>query len=255
MQAFLGAVAFLTRVPSRARIGEDSDIARAAPWFPFVGALIGLVVAAAYALLQMWTPPLVAAGLALAIGLLLTGAFHEDGLGDVADAFGGGVSRSDVARILKDPRQGTFGVAAITISLLVRAAAIAALGPAAALASIPAAHALSRAAAVALMTAVAPASEEGLGASYVRGLSRAGAVAGALSGVVLAAALIGVWALPAAGVAAAGAGVVGGLARRKIGGISGDVLGAAQQVAEIALLCLAAAAASHGWAALPWWRG
>jgi adenosylcobinamide-GDP ribazoletransferase len=255
MNGFLGAVAFLTRVPARARVSDDGDIARAVPWFPTVGLLIGLVVAAVYAPLSTVVPGLVAAGLALGLGLLLTGAFHEDGLGDVADAFGGGSDRAEVVRILHDPRQGTFGVAAITISLLVRAAAIAALGPWEAVAAIPAAHALSRAAAVALMALHAPASEEGLGASYVRALAPSRALVGALSGLALGAGLIGLWAGPAAVLAAAVVVVVGWLARRKLGGISGDVLGAVQQVAEIAVLVLASAVATNGWAPLAWWRG
>jgi adenosylcobinamide-GDP ribazoletransferase len=139
--------------------------------------------------------------------------------------------------------------------LLVRASSIATLGPWAAVAAIPAAHALSRAAAVALMVVVRPAAEEGLGASYVRALRRGPACAGVLAGLALAVALIGVWAAPAAALAAAGALVVGALSRRKLGGISGDVLGAAQQVVEIAVLALASAVATNGWAPLAWWRG
>jgi adenosylcobinamide-GDP ribazoletransferase len=255
MKGFVGAITFLTRVPIGNSVGGDADIARAVPWFPTTGLLIGLVVGGIYAPSSTVLPPLVAAGLALGVGLLLTGAFHEDGLGDVADAFGGGRTRADVVRILHDPRQGTFGVVAIGISLLVRASAIATLGPWAALAAIPAAHALSRAAAVGLMVIVRPSAEDGLGASYARSLRRGPAVVGALSGLAIAAALIGIWSAPAAALAVAGALVVGALARRKLGGISGDVLGAAQQVAEIAVLALASAVATNGWTPLAWWRG
>jgi adenosylcobinamide-GDP ribazoletransferase len=252
---FLGAVTFLTRVPARARLGDDADVARAVPWFPLVGGLIGLAVACLYAVGAEVLPPVVAAGLALGGGLLLTGAFHEDGLGDVADAFGGGATRADVVRILHDPRQGTFGVVATTVSLLVRAGAIASLGPAAALAALPAAHALSRAAAVGLMASVAPSPEEGLGAVYVRALRRGPALAGIASGIAVGTGLIGVWTIPAAALAALATLATGRLARRKLGGISGDVLGATQQLAEIAILCLASAVVVNAWGPLPWWRG
>ena len=254
MDDFLGAVAFLTRVPVGARVADDEAIARTVPWFPVVGFLIGVAVACVYAAGSVVLPRLVASSLAIGAGLLLTGAFHEDGLGDVADAFGGGATRSDVVRILHDPRQGTFGVVALTVSLLVRAAALASRGPWAALAAVPAAHSLSRAAAVALMITVPPSPDAALGAAYVRALRRGPALVGSAAGLALASLAIGVWAGPAAAVAGAAALVVGLLARRKLGGISGDVLGAAQQVGEIAVLCLASAVVVNAWASLAWWR-
>lgn len=253
MNGFLGAIAFLTRVPARARVVRPDDLARSVPWFPAVGFLVGVAVGGGYALAVQLVPPLAAAALALGAGLLLTGAFHEDGLGDVADAFGGGRDRDDVVRILHDPRQGTFGVAAISLSLLVRAAALASLGPWAGMAAAAAAHSLSRAAAMGLM-GVAPPAADGLGAAYVASLNKGAASAGVVSGLGLAAAAVGAWVFPAAGLAALGAVVVGGLAVRKLGGISGDVLGATQQVAEGLVLLLAAAVATNGWAPLAWWR-
>jgi adenosylcobinamide-GDP ribazoletransferase len=254
MNGFLGAVAFLTRVPARARTGDDDEIARAVPWFPFVGWLVGLAIAAVYVAAVSVLPHLVAAALALGAGLLLTGAFHEDGLGDVADAFGGGATRADVVRILHDPRHGTFGVLAMVVSLLIRAAALASLGPWGALAALPAAHALSRATALGLMTAVPPTPDEGLGAAYVRALRRGPAVAGIVAGLALAAASIGPWAAPSVVLAGAASAVMARLALRKLGGITGDVLGATQQLAEIAVLCLASAVAVNGWAGLAWWH-
>jgi adenosylcobinamide-GDP ribazoletransferase len=134
----------------------------------------------------------------------------------------------------------------VVASLLLRVAAVAALPAAAALAALPAAGALSRAAAVAAMTALPAATDSGLGASYVAGLSRGRALAGAAVGLAAAVALLGVaalWAAAAAGLAAA---LLGRLATRRIGGVTGDVLGAIQQVGEVLVLLAAVAAVSAG---------
>ena len=247
MKGLLGAVSFLTRVPvPGAGVREARELASSVPWFPVVGAGVGLAEAGVYAGARVLLPPLVAAALAVVAGIGLTGAFHEDGLGDTADAFAGGTDRDSTVRILKDPRLGTFGVLAVAASLLLRVAALAALAPAAAVAALTAAHALSRAVAVATMTALPAAADTGLGASYVRALSRPRALAGAAAGLGVAVALLGVaalWAAAAAGLAAA---LLGRLAVRRLGGVSGDVLGAVQQVGEVLVLLAAVAAVSAG---------
>jgi adenosylcobinamide-GDP ribazoletransferase len=246
VNGFLGAVSFLTRVPTGTGARRPEELAAFVPWFPVVGAGVGLAVAAVYAGAAQLLPPLPAASLAVVAGICLTGAFHEDGLGDTADAFAGHHDRASTVRILKDPRLGTFGVLAVAASLLLRAGAVAALGPAAALAALPAAHALSRAAAVATMTALPPAGETGLGASYVLALSRRRALAGAAAGLGIALALLGLAALWAAAAAGLAAFALGRLATRRIGGVSGDVLGAVQQLGEILVLLVAVAAVSTG---------
>jgi adenosylcobinamide-GDP ribazoletransferase len=238
----LGAVSFLTRVPTGTGPVRDAALARFVPWFPLVGALVGAAVGGLYAGASLLLPPLVAAAVAVTAGIAITGAFHEDGLGDTADAFLGGRGREDTVRILKDPRLGTFGVVAVAASLLLRVAAVAALPPSAALAALPAAHALSRAAAVGVMAAVPPAAEQGLGAAYVRALGGRQALLGVASGVVIAAALLRAWALPAAALALVAAAALGRLARGRIGGVTGDVLGAVQQAGEILTLLVAVAA-------------
>jgi len=246
VRGLLGAVSFLTRVPTGTGPAQPAEIARSVPWFPLVGALVGVAVGGLYAAASVLLPPLVAAAVAVTAGVAVTGAFHEDGLGDTADAFMGGVDREDTVRILKDPRLGTFGVVAVAASLLLRVVAVAALSPASALTALPAAHALGRAAAVGVMTAFPPAAETGLGAAYVRALGGRQALLGVASGLVLAGALLGAWALPAAALAGAAALWLGRLARRRIGGVSGDVLGAVQQAGEILTLLVAVAAGTWG---------
>jgi adenosylcobinamide-GDP ribazoletransferase len=246
VKGLLGAVSFLTRVPTGVGARGVEELAGFVPWFPVVGAGVGVVVGGVYGGARLVLPPLPAAALAVVAGICLTGAFHEDGLGDTADAFAGARDREGTIRILKDPRLGTFGVLAVAASLLLRVAAVAALAPAAALAALPAAHALSRASAVATMAALPPAADTGLGASYALALSRRRALAGAAAGLGIALALLGVaalWAAAAAGLAAA---LLGRLAVRRIGGVTGDVLGAVQQLGEILVLLAAVAAVGTG---------
>ncbi len=116
------AIVFLTRIPVPATVERDGDLATALPWFGVVGALVGTAVGGLYALVRLALPPFASAVIAFAASALITGGFHEDGLGDVADAFGGGHDRESVARILRDSRQGTFGVVAICAAFLARVA-------------------------------------------------------------------------------------------------------------------------------------
>jgi adenosylcobinamide-GDP ribazoletransferase len=246
VKGLLGAVSFLTRVPVGTGRRRTEELAGFVPWFPVVGAGVGLVVGGVYAGGRELLAPLPAAAVAVVAGIGLTGAFHEDGLGDTADAFAGGTDRDSTVRILKDPRLGTFGVLAVAASLLLRVAAVATLAPTAALAALPAAHALSRAGAVATMTALPAAADSRLGASYALALSRRRALAGTAAGLAVALALVGLPALWAAAATAAAAAWLGRLAVRRLGGVTGDVLGAVQQLGEILVLLAAAAAAQSG---------
>ncbi|MGC1888692.1 MAG: adenosylcobinamide-GDP ribazoletransferase, partial [Stellaceae bacterium] len=183
-----------------------------------------------------------AALLSVLAGVALTGALHEDGLADTADGFCGGRDREEKLAILRDSRQGTYGVLALVLSVLLRAAALAGIGDVihGGLALI-AAHAASRAALPGAMMGLTPARPDGLGAAA--GTPRAGgAIAAALIGTAIALAALG----PARGAIAlclTGAVVfaMAELARRQIGGYTGDVLGAFQQVGEIIILLAASA--------------
>jgi adenosylcobinamide-GDP ribazoletransferase len=227
---FFGAVQFLTRVPVR-RVGP-ADTATIVVWFPVVGALVGAAVGGIAAGLGELVPTGVAAAVAILTGVLITGAFHEDGLADSADAVAGGWTVERRLEILKDPRHGSYGVAALCGSIVLRVVAVGALGPAAAFGGLVAAHALGRGAAVAVMGVVAVARPDGLGAEYARSVRLGRAVTGAVVAVVIAALATGWWAAPLAATAAAAAAAVAVVARRAFGGITGDVLGAVEQVAE-----------------------
>jgi adenosylcobinamide-GDP ribazoletransferase len=245
---FLAAVQFLTRVPVRRAIA--ADLAAVVVWFPVVGALIGAACGGIAAGLDHVVPAAVAAAVAVLAGVLLTGAFHEDGLADTADAVAGGSTIERRLEILQDPRHGSYGVAALCGTIVVRVVAVAALAPAAAFAGLVATHALARGAAVAAMGVAPVARQHGLGAGYARRVGAGRATAAALVALAIAAAATGWWAGPLALAAAVAALAVWWLAGRALGGITGDVLGAIEQVAECLVLVTVTALARHH---TPWW--
>lgn len=253
MSGLATAVGFYTRLPVRATPAASGDLAAATPWFPVVGAGIGAAVAGVYVAGAMVFPSLLAATLAAAAGALLTGAFHEDGLADVADAFAGGWTAERRLEILDDPRLGTFGVIAVVGSFLARITAMATFDSAAALALLPAAHALSRVPAIVTMRRQRPARSEGLAATLARDIGAPQEGTAVTLGVASCAALVGVWSLPAVALTALVSVAMAVLAQRKIGGTNGDVLGATQQLAELAILLLGVAIVHNGWGELPWW--
>lgn len=245
MSGFREAVALLTRIPVASASCRPSDISSSVAWFPVVGAGVGAAVGGVYVGLSELVPELAAAGVALAVGLLLTGGLHEDGLADAADALGAS-SQRHALEVMRDPRHGTFGVAAGSLSVLIRAGAISALGGWSALGSVVAAHALSRGAAVGLLAHLRPAEADGLGSVYAGGLSRRGAASGYAAATILGAAGLGILVAPAAVITTLAAVVTGAVAGSRFGGMTGDVLGAAQQLAETGILLLVAGLTTAG---------
>lgn len=244
MKGLLGAIQFLTRVPIRSSAAVEHG--RVVPWFPVVGAMIGAAVGGAAVGLGELVPTTVAAALAIVVGLAITGAFHEDGLADIADAFGGGWSVEQRMAILKDSRHGTYGVAALSGSIVLRIVCLAAIAsPAALFASLVAAHTLGRTAAVAAMKSAPPASDSGLGVTAATSLRPVPTVVGLATGVGLAALATNWWVGPFLAAAAVGTAATVWLAVRKIGGLAGDVLGAVEQVVECLVLIVATGLAAH----------
>ena len=242
-RAALMAVMFLTRIPVPSLPDfRDEDLQAGARSFPAVGALVGVAQALVLLGAALILPPMAAALLALAAALMITGAFHEDGLADAVDGLGGGYTRDRVLTIMKDSRIGSFGAAALIIALALQAVALAEL--VALPAAIIAAHAASRFVALSIMATQ----------DYVRDddSARAKPLATRIGAAGLAFAAIAVL-LPAlflpwqAACAGAGAMLVarlywGWVCRRRLGGYTGDMLGAAQQISFTAgLLCVVAA--------------
>jgi len=224
------ALALLTRLPV-GRLPDPAPPLAASAWaWPLAGLAAAILPA-----LVFWAaplPPLMAALLALAAGVVVTGGLHEDGLSDVADGFGGGPTRERKLEIMKDSRIGSYGALALALGLGLRATGLAAAPDACTgAAALLALGAASRAGLPAAMALLAPARPGGLGA----------AAAGIEPPAVWAALALGAAALLLTGhplavlaaMALAGAGMTL-LARHQIGGFTGDTLGATQQAAEIA---------------------
>ncbi len=242
----LAALQFLTRLPIRLR--SAPDLAGSVPWFPVAGALIGTAVGGVAAALLEVVPASVAAAVAVVVGVMITGAFHEDGLADTADAMGGSTPERR-REILKDSRHGSYGVAAMCSTIVVRVVCVASLGPAAAFAGLVAAHTLGRGAAVAVMAIAPNDPTEGLSGEYTRLLSPSRAALGVTASIGLATVAVGWWVVPLTA-AAFGALLVSFVARRAFGGVSGDILGAVEQVAEcLVLVVVSGLALDHA----PWW--
>lgn len=246
MRIFLTALAYFTRVPIPAWVGfHPEDLHASARYFPLVGVLVGMAGALATQLALGWWPVPVAVLLGMAATLLLTGAFHEDGLADSADAFGGGWQKEDVLRIMHDSRIGTFGALALGMALLLKWQLLLEIatqaGAVTMLLTLVGAHGASRAMAVSLLATL----------PYVRPEGKAKPVAQQLQGKgLLFALLCGVLPLLAGGVGffVVAIGLLAllrlALARyfvRRIGGYTGDCLGMAQQLGELLVYLLAAA--------------
>lgn len=216
------AFRFLTVLP----VGrpEPRPLGEAAWCFPLVGLAVGACVALAFlAAREAGLPPALAGFFAVGAGIALTGGLHEDGLADTADSLGVRDPQRAL-EVMRDSRTGAFGVLALALTVPMRALALAAAGPAAAIA----AHALSRGAMAGAMAWTPPARPDGLAAEAGPTSATAALMLAAGIGIVL-----GWPAVPAAALAAFAA---GWWTARRFGGHTGDTLGAVQQVTELAVL-------------------
>ncbi|MEM9520271.1 MAG: adenosylcobinamide-GDP ribazoletransferase [Actinomycetota bacterium] len=240
------AWSFLTRLPGGAHPADERELGASVPWFPAVGAIIGLLVGLVWFAMNELVSPLPAATIAVLFGVAITGAFHEDGLADTADSLGG-YSPERRLEIMKDSRVGTFGVLALVFSVLIRVIGLAALEPIEGLVALVMAHAVGRSIATLVMVFTPAASATGLGQSYTAHLPKSAVLA--IGAIVTGCSVVGGPAgVVGYGIAAAGAVGLVLLARRAYGGTTGDVLGAVEQVGEMAVLTAAARlVADYGW--------
>ncbi len=236
LHALAAAVMFFTRVRVPSGWGTTrEDLQRASAWFPLVGALVGGVAALVWWLAAMAWGPAIASGLSLGATLLLTGAFHEDGFADVCDGFGGGYTKERVLEIMRDSRVGAFGAIGVVVMLGLKWNAVAALPAGAAAGALVAAHVLSRAAAISLMATLPYVREEAAKAKPLATELSGGRWAVAMLTGAAAVLLLPMrtwWVVAVLIVLRA---VLANWFRRRIGGFTGDCLGAAQQVNELAV--------------------
>jgi adenosylcobinamide-GDP ribazoletransferase len=242
----VSAFMLLTRLPVArlARSAECPDLGRCLWAFPIVGVAVSGAGGLVYWLASTThMPPLLAAAWSLAATLIITGAFHEDGLADTVDGLGGGATPARKLEIMRDSRIGSYGAAALFLSLIVRTAAIAALGlPRVVLTAMILAGMLGRSAMIVPLLVLRPARGDGMGASVSepRLIS-----AGVGLGLAVITAFLFLPPLSGAGAVVLGFSsscVLTIIADRQLGGHTGDVLGAAEVVAECVVLTLIASA-------------
>ncbi len=236
MSRLLAALAFLTRVPIRRSFGA-SEVGRAALVFPLIGAAIGLVQLGVFRLLKPHFPSLVIAVLVVALSAWVTRGLHLDGLADFADGLGGGSNREDALRIMRDPAVGAFGVIALVLVLAVKIASVDALPSGESLVLAPA---LARWAAVPVGFFLPYAREsQGLGAAMTLGAGRFELLGSTLLAVAISILFPLKLALASWAAVLLVSLLVGKIARRRLGGMTGDVLGANVELAEASVLVVA----------------
>lgn len=239
------SVAFLSRipVPDRFFLGQNGSFSRAVRAFPLAGALIALIPALVLYTLSQTGDALVTSLVALSLMVLMTGALHEDGFADAADGLGGGRDREHALSIMKDSRIGSYGVVAILLSFSLRAASLAALArldSSLAAVSMLAVASLSRSVMIWHWSALPPARTNGVAVAIgapekvARNLAL---LSGGLIGLIFIASHLGITiAISVLLVCAAAGQLFTAFVRRKLGGHTGDTIGATQQVSEIVAL-------------------
>ncbi|MDE0364376.1 MAG: adenosylcobinamide-GDP ribazoletransferase [Gammaproteobacteria bacterium] len=286
LQAFALALQFLTRLPGPADDAFSPErLAASVRYYPLVGALIGGLCAAVFWPANLVLPAAVAVILAVAVGLAITGALHEDGLADTFDGIGiaagrrgspgtgesagkhagdtprgsadghpgepGRTHRHRMLEVMRDSRLGTFGAIALVIALALKVATLASLAPIAVCLALIAGHGLSRLSCIAVMQTSAYVRTAGIATPLANRLEFGSWLVILVTGLLVVAGLFRTLGPPATILALAG--LIAGHAlmrlcfERKLGGYTGDTLGAVQQASEVGLY-LGVCAGAGAWA-------
>jgi adenosylcobinamide-GDP ribazoletransferase len=256
LRLFFTALQFFTRLPVPRWVGFDPAwLNQASRYFPLVGLVVALITGAAYAVAAWFLPAPVAVVISTAVGIYATGAFHEDGFADMCDGFGGGMTPERVLEIMKDSRIGAYGAIGTICMLGLKLVTLSMLPPLAAIGALLAAHPLSRLMATSLIWRLDYARAEGKAKPLAQKMRGTEFLIAAITAIVPALVVIGLrWLPPAALVSGVIVAAIATwwLARkcvRRIGGYTGDCLGAVQQVTEVMFYLCALASFQHG--ALP----
>ncbi|HEY9281089.1 MAG TPA: adenosylcobinamide-GDP ribazoletransferase [Eoetvoesiella sp.] len=253
LRLFFIALQFFTRIPIPRWVGFETDwLQHASRYYPLVGVVVAAVTAGVYAVSVLILPPAVAVLLSTIAGIYLTGAFHEDGFADVCDGFGGGYTRERVLEIMKDSRVGAYGAIGIGLLVALKCVVLAYLPVQAAIAALLAAHPLSRLFSAALIWRLDYAKEEGKAKPLATKMSTSEFLIAAVTACapLMAMALLGwiTWFALLVSTAAAAMAMLwlGRFFVRRIGGFTGDCLGATQQVTEVVFYLGILACTGHG---------
>lgn len=242
LETLVGAIRFFTRLPLPGTIGHSGiALEKAIRYFPLAGVIVGGIAALVFSLCMLFWPKTLAVLAAIATAIYLTGAMHEDGWGDMVDGFGGGWDKQRVLDIMKDSCMGSYGVVAIVLLLLTRFMALVEFDLNLIPAAMIAGHALSRLCSTGILATMDYVRAEGKAKPFSNRLGTGELVFAALTGTLPLLLLPLPQVVIAAGFALAATLWLARLFKRRIGGYTGDCLGATQQLAEIAfyggLLC------------------
>ena len=231
---WLSAIQFLTRIPVPQPLYGEDTLARSVRYFPIVGLFVGALAALVNLVVRPHLPRLIAAVLVVSFLVAVTGCFHEDALADTFDGFGGGWTREQILNILKDSRIGSYGGAALALSLIARVTLLASLPAGEVTRYLIAAHVLCRWTTLPLSYCLAPArTDASQGARIAKLTSRGSLVAGTLFMLAIVGGALGVHAIAPILLAAGITGVSGLYYKSRIQGVTGDCFGCTNQLAEM----------------------
>ena len=242
LEYFFGAIRFFTRWPVPAWVGHSSEaLVRSSRYLPAVGLIVGVIAALLFVLTSFFWPKTLAVLSAMAITLYVTGAFHEDGWSDMVDGFGGGWEKAQVLTIMKDSRIGSFGAVALVMMLLTKFFALVEIDRPLVPMALIASHGFSRLCATLVLHRLEYVRDEGKAKPLSTHIGRGELAFAALTALLPLLLLPPQQSIPGVVLALLATLWLARLFKRRIGGYTGDCLGATQQLAEVAfyggLLC------------------
>ena len=242
LETFLGAVRFFTRLPVPGTLGQDAPaLARAMRYFSAVGLIVGALAGLVFAITTFFWPKTLAVLAAMATAILVTGALHEDGWSDTVDGLGGGSDKGAALSIMRDSRIGTFGAVGLILLLLVRFFALIEIDMLLVPVAMIAGHAVSRLCSTVVFHRLDYARTNGKARPFTDKLDKSDLIFACIAALLPVLLLSPGQSLPALILAAAATFWLGRLCLKRVGGYTGDCLGAIQQLSEVAfysgLLC------------------
>lgn len=229
------AQTFITRIPSPVTLHwSEEELAKSIPWFVCVGMVVGCIAAAAWALgYYGWSSSTIGAIFAVSASVMATGAFHEDGLADSADGLGGAFEIEKKLIIMRDSRIGTYGSVALILSIAAKLGAIALLDPQTAVGTIVGAHMLSRWTSVPLIKNNKYVREQGTGKPFAAAVTTSDVIWSASAALLLCGLCFGSASLIILPIVLLSLLFAQWYVRKKLGGITGDILGAINSLTEL----------------------
>jgi len=225
---------FLTRLPGPKSLKwSDDELAASTPYFPAVGIIVGLIATLAWLIGYAGWGPNLAALFAVAASILATGAFHEDGLADSADGIGGAFNIEKKLAIMRDSRVGTYGSVALILIVLAKVLALTQIEPASVPAILITAHVVARWSSLPLIYNNTYVREQGTGKPFAATVTAKRLIAASLFSVICVVCCVQMHAIAVVLIAVISVLVSQWYLRRKLGGITGDVLGAVNSIAEL----------------------